>query len=948
MNNIVLNYKITPPTCERLIVRQRLIDMVPREHPERIVSICAEGGYGKTSLMAQLYHTYNHTAFWYQFDDRDRDVGMLIEHLTEAINRSRGGKARGLELRMNQSAYGGPEFDRLANMFVSQLAELAQKDDGVEAFFFDDLHFQNQNRQVITFLDLMIKNLKDNSRFYIASRIKPAISLGRLRAQRQVIDINSADLRFSVDEFRELYSKCCASPLDDSVVEIWMDRTEGWPLSLALALSSPNCNGGSPDDVLPSLLSSRGSLWDYLTDEVWSGFDEELGRFLMCCSLIDPIDIDVIERTGITADKGYNITSLLQSIADNHLMLSSVEDSGQYRFHSLFREFLQERLKLNFESDEIAGLHARFAEAYQDMNRPLMAVEHFLKAGQPERAAAVIAEHGREMLEAGQIESIAGWMEMVPEEICDEIPCLHLLRSQICKYRSDPEGGLDALARARNLYRQSGEREGLYTCAYLALGFRISRNDFSDIDAVISEALDLAGTPEETVQVLGQAAVANLLQGRIVEAREFWDKAVEIARESDKVLDHCVALSSLIGRYYQGDFKSILKTVDEMSLRKRPPQLLDERFLFVYWRILISFEIRDYATAEHQLEDAITYIGGATELHLSALDVLKGLLMLYGDNSQVGKDLINHIRMTTIPQFMPDSLEDLIGIFERRQGNYTRALSIHSKALADAKERECRAFQIASGLVNVGADKMRLSGGEGDDGEAELTEARNMSDELEIGYIKTQVHFHCAWLALARGEEQIALREIKGALDLAAHYWHTHFLVEEGKISLELMAFAFEKGIQRGYLIEVFSGIGSDALRFLVPLLGSELPSDRKGVAAAVAAAGGVAALPHIQPLLKDKDDSVKETAMGLVQDLRDQIGRLDEVCSRRENEVLACIAEGLSNSEIADRLFISEPTVKTHLTHIFQKLGVTKRTQAATFFHKRLEQDIGDEREIT
>jgi DNA-binding CsgD family transcriptional regulator len=50
---------------------------------------------------------------------------------------------------------------------------------------------------------------------------------------------------------------------------------------------------------------------------------------------------------------------------------------------------------------------------------------------------------------------------------------------------------------------------------------------------------------------------------------------------------------------------------------------------------------------------------------------------------------------------------------------------------------------------------------------------------------------------------------------------------------------------------------------------------------------------------------------------------------TQREHEILGLIAEGLSNREIGERIFVSENTVKTHSSRLFDKLGVNRRTQA-------------------
>jgi DNA-binding NarL/FixJ family response regulator len=57
---------------------------------------------------------------------------------------------------------------------------------------------------------------------------------------------------------------------------------------------------------------------------------------------------------------------------------------------------------------------------------------------------------------------------------------------------------------------------------------------------------------------------------------------------------------------------------------------------------------------------------------------------------------------------------------------------------------------------------------------------------------------------------------------------------------------------------------------------------------------------------------------------------------SRREREVLTLVADGRSNREIGERLFISDRTVGRHLTNIYTKIGVISRTQAARYAIER------------
>ena len=95
---------------------------------------------------------------------------------------------------------------------------------------------------------------------------------------------------------------------------------------------------------------------------------------------------------------------------------------------------------------------------------------------------------------------------------------------------------------------------------------------------------------------------------------------------------------------------------------------------------------------------------------------------------------------------------------------------------------------------------------------------------------------------------------------------------------------------------------------------------------------GGVFLLPELQERIfgnMQTEDDLNEKAKELWRE-----GRNDRLTAR-EMDVLACIAKGFSNQDIAHALFVSEKTVKNHLTNIFRKLNVNDRTQALIYVLK-------------
>ena len=170
--------------------------------------------------------------------------------------------------------------------------------------------------------------------------------------------------------------------------------TEGWPAGLQMAVLAMR-SGGDPDKVIDAIASTTHEVSDYLANEVMNRLPPELAGFLVSICVLDEFDVQLCEAVSGQDDAGR----LLGRVVADDLFIYQVDLTGErFRLHPMFAAFLRARLK-SVGGATFRDAHLRAAAALQERGDRLGAMRHAMAVGDMPLAAAVLADSMHTILE---------------------------------------------------------------------------------------------------------------------------------------------------------------------------------------------------------------------------------------------------------------------------------------------------------------------------------------------------------------------------------------------------------------------------------------------------------------------------------------------------------------------------------------------------------------------
>jgi LuxR family maltose regulon positive regulatory protein len=853
------------------IARRGLFERLSTGSPAGVTLVAAPAGSGKTVLLRSWIDEAgltDHVA-WVTVERGERDPQRFWLAVVEKLRTAVGADA------FVEKLTPAPEFDGAA-VVERLISGLGSLEDPV-LLVLDDLQ-ELQSPEALSQLGLLLDRRPRLLQVVLATRRDPQLGLHRLRLAGELTEVRAADLRFTLDETRELLAASGIALTGDAACMLH-GRTEGWAAGLRLAALSL-AGHSDPERFVAEFSGSERTVADYLLAEVLQREPEDARRLLLRTSVLERV-------TGPLADVLVDATGseriLLELEQANAFVVSVDAERTWFRYHELFADLLRLELRRT-EPGVIDELHRRAAAWLEEHGYVVGAIRHAQAAADWSHAARLVADHSFSLSLDGQDATIHALLAAFPEHTLSDPELARAFASDQLVYGT-LDGAATYLAVAeRRASEVPVERRYLFD---LALGVaRMSlarrRGDFGSVLDEVQPLLDPATAETAQEIVLGNDAKAVALMN--LGAIELWSFRHD---DAERHLEQGLELARRIGRPYVQ-----IGCLAYLALATGQRSFIGER-----GRCLEAIAIAE----AHGWE--------AEPIACIALGTL-GASAVYQGRFEEAQNWLERAERALRPDLEP--AEALLihlaqGMLHLGRGRLHEALAAFRVAEQYQAKLIVSHVPIVLTRQLLVHTQLRL----GDAAAARVTLAEFPDDEREWGEARTAI----ADLHLSDGDAQAAVDVLAPALagdaPLVLEQSAIHALLLDAIARAQLgEPRAAEADIERALdLAEPTAHIFPFVVTPTRDLL-ERHPRHRTAHAAL---------LSDILDVLGGSAPSARAAERPMLQtDLTES-----------ELRVLRYLPSNLSAPEVASELYLSTSTVKTHMLHIYAKLEVHRRTEA-------------------
>lgn len=424
METPILKTKINiPPARENVLQRHAIYNRMDANANKNLILVSAPAGYGKTTLLSEWARRKKRRLAWVSLDGYDNDLGRFLSHMVAALQTilPEVGKLTLATLQSATQASPVSALTVLINEIENVRGERAER----LVLVLDDYHVI-ETQEIHTAMDYLLDNLPAQMQVVISSRAEPPLAVSRFRARHQLAEFHANDLRFTSDDTGKFLTQSMGLALPPETIAALEARMEGWVAGLQLAALSIQERGGSHPGFFDALSGSHRRILDYLMGEILARQPEATRAFLFQTSILDYLTGELCDAVCDLSPQGSG-QEILETLDRMNLFVVRMDDEGRwYRYHRIFADVLSARLKLATPA-QLPRLHQRASEWYEKNGRVHEAVKHALAADDFNRVAFLVEQTDpANMILRGEVTTILGWLDALPNELIRSRPRLSL------------------------------------------------------------------------------------------------------------------------------------------------------------------------------------------------------------------------------------------------------------------------------------------------------------------------------------------------------------------------------------------------------------------------------------------------------------------------------------------------------------------------------------------
>lgn len=538
--------KLSPPRLHRRILhRPRVAHRLLEAREYRLTIVQAGAGYGKSTALAALGGS-GQPLVWYRLGAEDADPFVFLLHLVQGFRTALSALSEAplVALEEWERDRRGALWTTVVDLLINELSEHLR---APLLLILDDFHLLVESSEPIRILDRLIGRAPSDLHVILSTRYPPSLpSLVTWRVRGEVLEIGARELAFTPDEIATLFQTHYGYSLTPSERETLADRTEGWAIALQLILQGLRNGAVSTlSQALERLSSPSQDLFAYLAQEVLDRLPPDVQEFLLLTAVLREMTPPICDGLRNARDSEPMLRYLLES----GLFVVDL-GGGHVRYHHLFREFLCHRLAPPVARE----IHRKAAACWAERGEEKEAIYHLLAAEAFEEAAEMLDRVGREMVRAGQLDALAGWLGALPPEVLANHPALLIYLGDIARLHSRFNEALGWYRQAENRSRARGDLSGVGQALRGQARVYLDTVNPSQAEHLLQEALRLADGQEDRethARLLELLAENRLNMGRPEEAERLRAQARQRREEGPGEAELAVRVLLRTGRLEQ-------------------------------------------------------------------------------------------------------------------------------------------------------------------------------------------------------------------------------------------------------------------------------------------------------------------------------------------------------------------------------------------------------------